>query len=69
MTTTALVPPELRRTPHGWLAVSAPGDYPRIGVMGQTEDEARQTFHEAQRRWLELRELPAPGATGETEKD
>lgn len=51
--------PDLRDTPSGWLA-SSPPDYPyRIGVVGQTEEEARRRFVVALAAWSELHERAA----------
>jgi hypothetical protein len=46
--------PQILCGARGWLAVSPP-DYPyRIGVVGLTEDEARQRFSIALAEWEEL---------------
>jgi hypothetical protein len=46
------------KTPTGWLAVSTPYSPVRIGVVGQTEDGAREAFREAAEEWARLREIP-----------
>jgi hypothetical protein len=41
--------------PHGgYLAVSAPGEAIRLGVVGDDEAAARSAFDIAANRWLEL---------------
>jgi hypothetical protein len=52
------IDPRIIPTAYGkYLAVSRSGDDPAIGVIGDTEDEARQLFSKAVERILELREL------------
>ncbi len=48
----------LRKTPSGWLAVS--DTYPRIGVQGETEHEARAQFEISRRSWDALLDIPMP---------
>lgn len=38
----------------GYLAVSAPGEPIRLGVMAPDEESARTAFASSARRWLEL---------------
>jgi hypothetical protein len=50
-------PPEpvvVQREAGGWLAVSAPNEALRIGVVGADEHSARAAFAQAAARWLEL---------------
>lgn len=44
--------------PAGKLAVSVPGSPLGIGVMGSTDQDARQRFQEALGHWAILSELP-----------
>lgn len=46
----------------GYLAVSAPGENLRIGVLGETETEAMTAFDIAAQRWVELLEIAAAKA-------
>jgi hypothetical protein len=46
----------IRRTGGGWLAVSGRGAMFKLGVTGPTEDETRERFKAAYRRWQELYE-------------
>lgn len=66
---TATTAPEAKviPTPYGWLAVTADGTYPRIGVMGDTEREARDHYAASRAEWLALREQPAPAAAEDDE--
>jgi predicted RNase H-like HicB family nuclease len=51
-----LCEPEIRETPAGWMAYSPP-DFPyRIGVVGETREEARGRFTDALEAWRELEE-------------
>jgi hypothetical protein len=52
--------PELRRTPSGWLALSPSDDPIRIGVVGDTEAEARANYVKRRSYWEELRLRPLP---------
>jgi hypothetical protein len=47
-------PTLLRRLSGGWLAVSVSGSILRIGVAGDTEDEARVKFDRAVEAWRRL---------------
>jgi hypothetical protein len=48
--------PNLLRVRRGWLALS-PRSHPyRIGVLGNSEDEARRRFDIAVQAWKELHE-------------
>jgi hypothetical protein len=48
--------PNVRQGASGWLA-SSPSDYPiRIGVVGDTRDEAERRFGAAFAAWEELHE-------------
>jgi hypothetical protein len=51
--------PLVRQTPYGWLATTAKGYLP-IGVVGQTESEARDRYSDALQAWALLRERQAP---------
>lgn len=44
--------PELSETPTGWLAVG--DDFPRIGVMAPTREEAERRFRVEREAWREL---------------
>ncbi len=46
--------PRLIETPTGWLAVTASGDYPRIGVVGDSEAHARENYAASKAAWLAL---------------
>ena len=62
MTTTAarpsppvkLVPPRLRRTPVGWLAVSPSGARLKFAVTGATEDDAMRQYAISYREWRDI---------------
>ena len=49
-------PQLLRRLDGGWLAVSGPGAWIRIGVVADTEEEARQRFQQELAAWVKLRD-------------
>jgi len=52
---TALVTePEVRQTRSGWVASSGAGSRLKIGVRGQTAEEARHRFDVSVERWREL---------------
>jgi hypothetical protein len=44
--------PELSETPSGWLAVG--NDFPRIGVMAPSREEAERLFRSERAAWREL---------------
>ena len=44
--------PALSQTPTGWLATR--DDFPRIGVMGSTREEAERLFRAERDAWREL---------------
>jgi hypothetical protein len=44
--------PRLSQTPSGWLAVG--DDFPRIGVMAPTREEAERLFRTERQAWREL---------------
>ena len=47
--------PTVTETAYGkWLAVSEPGSSRNIGVIGDTEDDARERFTSALAKWQEL---------------
>jgi hypothetical protein len=48
----------ISETPTGWLAVSH--EYPRLGEVGATRDEAVARLHEARDSWRQLHKEPAP---------
>jgi hypothetical protein len=50
-TVTMLEPRLIERRNGGWLAVTEDDSPVRIGVVGGTEAEARERFHEALTRW------------------
>jgi hypothetical protein len=50
-TVTTLEPRLIERRNGGWLAVTEDESPVRIGVVGGTEAEARERFHEALTRW------------------
>ena len=50
----------IERTRGGWLAVSQAGSELRIGVVGDTEKQARQRFADALKKWAKL--LDEPGS-------
>lgn len=54
----------LTQTPHGWLAVSAPGSLIRIGVMGATANEALRAFRASATEWARLHDLPVAPMAG-----
>jgi len=58
--------PRLIQTTYGrWLAVSQPGSQLRIGVIGETEEDARQRFVDEREAWRALHEQedqPTPEA-------
>jgi hypothetical protein len=59
LTTEAIMATEplLIPTDYGcWLAVSQPGSRLRIGVIGETEDDARQRFAAEREAWRALHE-------------
>lgn len=47
-------PRMVHRACGGWLAVSPPGAFFRIGVTGATEAEAAESFELTKRRWAEI---------------
>ena len=52
------ITPEIRRTPHGWLAISEVGSPLCVGVCGATEEQARERFGLELAEWAALRRLP-----------
>jgi hypothetical protein len=49
--------PQLIPTTYGrWLAISQPGSQLRIGVLGDTEEDARQQFAAEREAWRLLHE-------------
>jgi hypothetical protein len=50
-TITTLEPRLIERRSGGWLAVTEDDSPVRIGVVGASEAEARERFHEALTRW------------------
>jgi hypothetical protein len=56
--------PILRRMPHGWLAVSAPGSVIRVGAAGPTQESAHQAFSKELAAWAALAEKPAGKPVG-----
>lgn len=48
--------PEIRQTHNGWLAVTRAGSPLRVGVFGETEDDARTKFQAALGAWADLAE-------------
>jgi hypothetical protein len=57
------VAPVLRNTPGGWLATTPPdAGFPRIGVMGDTADDATARYRVERAKWLALRDAPEPVA-------
>jgi hypothetical protein len=56
---TTLEPRLIERRNGGWLAVTDDDSPVRIGVVGGTEAEARERFHEALTRWRAAYERPA----------
>jgi hypothetical protein len=49
--------PQLIPTAYGrWLAISQPGSRLRIGVLGETEEDARQRFAAEREAWRVLHE-------------
>jgi hypothetical protein len=57
---TPLVAPEIRETPSGWIAISPPGEHPRIAVIGASRDDAARRYDTSSKEWLRLRALPDP---------
>ncbi len=57
-TVTTLEPRLIERRNGGWLAVTDDDSPVRIGVVGDTEAEARERFHEALARWRAAYEQP-----------
>jgi hypothetical protein len=55
---TNLEPHLIERRTGGWLAVTEDGSPVQIGVVGDTEDEARERFREALARWRAAYERP-----------
>jgi hypothetical protein len=55
---TKLEPRLIERRNGGWLAVTDDDSPVRIGVVGDTEAEARERFHEALTRWRAAYERP-----------
>jgi hypothetical protein len=48
----AAIQPRLVETAYGkWLALAEPGSVLHIGVMGDSEQDARQHFVEARTKW------------------
>ena len=50
-TVTTLEPQLIERRTGGWLAVTDDTSPVQVGVVGDTEDEARERFREALARW------------------
>lgn len=62
----APVPETLERPAGNWLAHSPGGSRYRIGVIGETREEAIRRFWEASNRWEEIlasNSGPTPNAT------
>jgi hypothetical protein len=57
-TITELEPRLIERRSGGWLAVTDDDSPVRVGVVGDTEDEARERFREALVRWRAAYERP-----------
>jgi hypothetical protein len=53
------IQPRLSKTPSGWLAVSERGSVLRIGVEGNTKEEARRRFQAELEEWAKLSEQAA----------
>lgn len=53
--------PEIIRVPRGWLACTPAGHSYRIGVPGETPEEAASKFEGAVTAWEELHARPMPG--------
>ena len=47
-------PQIIQRHCGGYLALSTSAQAPRIGVTADTEDEAKEKFHRAFTRWMEI---------------
>jgi hypothetical protein len=55
--------PVLRRTPAGWQAIAI--DHPLVSVIADTEEKARQAFHEERELWrsyMAEEDSPEPSA-------
>jgi hypothetical protein len=48
----------IERRGGGWLAVSAPGANLRIGVEGESQEQAEQNFVDALARWTAVADEP-----------
>jgi hypothetical protein len=57
-TVTKLEPRLIERRVGGWLAVTDDDSPVRVGVVGTTEEEARERFREALARWWAAYERP-----------
>jgi hypothetical protein len=59
-----VVEPEVIRFRYGgWLAITSRATKLRIGVVGESESDARALFDESLRRWKELNKSKRPGNT------
>ena len=54
--------------PNAWLAVSSDGSALRIGVLGRTEQLARENFSRALTEWAELLFPSAPSTEERDER-
>ena len=54
-----IAPNLIKRFGGGWLAISPKGDFLSIGVTAKTEEEARQKFGLAYKKWVEILESKA----------
>ncbi len=57
-TITGMEPHLIERRCGGWLAVTDDDSPVRVGVVGDTEDEARERFRDALARWRAAYERP-----------
>lgn len=55
--------PEIHQTHNGWLAVTEAGSPLRVGVMGNSEDDARTKFQAALGAWADLAEVDAEASS------
>lgn len=56
--------PRLRRTPHGWIAVSPRTATLRFAVTGATEDAARRQYLISYGEWREIQQRPDAPLSG-----
>lgn len=52
--TVTQVEPVVRQTPGGWLATTPGNEFPRIGVMAETSEEAKTKLAQATDAWRTL---------------